>query len=387
MWWLLLIPIISSALCAFIYRKNLELWKLFVPAAISTVVILISFYSLKSISLHDVEYNGYVITEARYYEYYSTWVEQTCTRQVPCGENCTTDSQGRTTCTTVYCTEYYDCSYCDTNSPHWEMLDSSGNEISITEGKYNSLIKQWSATPEFVELNRDIDTNGSCGVDGDMYSIQWDEKIESSECSVYERSFTNILKCNHSAFNYPEITKEQAKKEKLHDYPPIKEYRKQNPLLGLKDDKLRIYLEYLNGELGASKKVKVFTLFFKDKEIKQSFLQEAYWDGGNQNEIIVCIGIDKYGNYKWVRPFSWCDNKLVLVDIREDLMGIGKIDAPNMYNVYKNAINKSWKYKKFEDFNYLSFEPTKNQLTFIGVLVVLVSIICWGFLFYAPTRK
>lgn len=369
-WYSLLIPLIISGVGYFAFKKQITPLELFIPTIISFIIVLISYFAMKSSTLQDVEYNGYVIVEARYYEAWSTWVDRTCSY-----ESCTGTGNNRT-CTTIY----YDCSYCDENSAYWEVVDSGGNHIGITEEKYNQLKKKWNATPQFVELDRSIDEHGSCGVDGDMYSIKWDNHIYTSETSTYEKSFTNILKCNHSAFNYPVITKEEAIKKGLYDYPTLNGI-KQECILGLDSidirgkERYKIKLDYLNGKLGPKNKVRVFTLLFKGKPIDIAFLQEAYWDGGNQNELIVCIGVDKTGKLNWVKPFSWCDNKRIIVDTREDIMKSKQLDINNLYKTYDTNIQKFWHYKSFEDFNYLSFEPTKGQLIFVYITTLIVSLI------------
>ena len=379
-WYAMCIPLLVSIVGYIFFRKHMTWWELFIQPLIAFIVILISFYSMKSISLQDVEYNGYIITEARYYEPYETWVHKTCSQRYACGTYTTGSGKNRTT-HTKYCTRYYDCSYCDYNSPRWVMIDSKGNEISITKAKYESLVKLWSATQVFVDLNRNINYHGSCGKDGDMYKIKWDGKAETSLTTTYTKSFENILKCNHSAFNYPEVSEEDAKKHGLYDYPKVQDYYHQKTVLGLDsiDYKYKRFLErkldYLNGMYGSKYKVRVYTLFFKDKDINSAFLQEAYWDGGNQNEIVICIGVNNQGEYQWVKPFSWCDNKRVIVDIREDLMEQKRINPNGMYDVYIKSVSSYWKYKSFKDFNYLSFEPTTGQLIFVYVLITLISVL------------
>ncbi len=369
-WYALFIPIILSALGWFLYKKRITWWELLLAPIISAILIVASYYTMKTTTLADVEYNGHLIVKAVYYEPYTTWVTKTCSYTT-----CSGSGKSRT-CVT----HYYDCSYCSEVPARYVMYDRSGNGIEITEFKYLKLKDQWKATPIFQELNRDIKEHGDCGVDGDSYVISWDKKVISSETYTSTKDFSNILKCNHSAFNYPVVTTEDAKKWGLYDYPELGLYSYQPSVLGYNDPKLIKYLDYLNGEYGARYKVRVYTLFYKDKDINASFLQEAYWDGGNQNEIIVCIGLDKKGKVSWIRPFSWCDNKLVLVDIKDDLLEAKKLNKELFYLTYLKAIKKSWHYKSFKDFNYLSFEPTQGQLWFVYVLTTLVSIgiMCWN---------
>lgn len=369
-WYALLIPILAVIVGWVLFKKEIVWWELFIPTAGSILFILISYYSMKTYTLSDTEYNGFIVTEARYYEAYETWVKKTCSRTYSTGSGKT-----RTTHTV-----YYDCSYCDYNSERYTIIDTKGNEIDVSLAKYNSLMKQWRGKPKFVELNRDIDYRGGCGKDGDMYFFTWDKQAHTSETTTYEKSFTNILKSNHSAFNYPDITEEEAKKANLYEYPEINGYNYQTSVLGLENTKIKNKwgftktLDHINGAYGSQYKVKVFTIFFKNKDINTAFLQEAYWDGGNQNEIVVCIGVDKYGKFEWVKPFSWCDNKRVLIDIREELMSANNPNAKVFHQTYYNAIRTHWKFKSFKDFNYLSFEPTSGQLIFVYLLTLIISV-------------
>lgn len=370
-WYALLIPILISFLGWFIYRRKITWRELFLAPILSALFIVISFYSMKSFTLKDVEYNGFLVTEARYYEPYTTWKKKTCSYT-------TCSGSGKTrTCVT----HYYDCSYCDENPEEFTMLDTGGNELNISKQKYKSLVKQWSATPEFLELNRDINYNGSCGDDGDAYSIQWDQKRFTSETTTYEKEFSNILKSNHSAFNYPVIEPEKAQKSGLYEYPKFQENSFQTSVLGIEKvgfkqkEKFKKYLDYLNGAYGKQYKIRIYTLFFKEKDISAAFLQEAYWDGGNQNEIVVCVGLDSKSNVTWVKPFSWCDNKRVSIEIREELMSSKKIEPELFYNTYYNVMRKFWKYKSFKDFNYLSFEPTSGQLWFVFIITIVISLL------------
>lgn len=362
-WYSLVIPLVISGITWVIWHKKVTLAELFGATVVSALFVLISFYTMKSISLSDVEYNGYTVIKARHYDYWSTWVSRTCSRTV-----CTGSGKTRT-CHTYY----YDCSYCDENSEYWVMYDSGGHEIRISREYYNFLKSKWNTTENQIELNRDIDYRGGCGKDGDAQEIVWDRKAESAETTTYEKGFTNILKSNHSAFNYPEITSEDAKKIGLFDYPKVVD-NKQTSVLGSNNPKLKQHLDFLNGFYGTKYKVRVYTLFFKNKPIDIAFKQEAYWDGGNQNEIVVCVGLKKDNTIDWVKPFSWCDNKRVLIDIREDIMKKEIIDHGVFYHTYLKTIKRNWKYKKFEDFNYLSFEPTTGQLIFVYIMVLLISV-------------
>jgi hypothetical protein len=317
--------------------------------------------------MKDTEYNGYLVNEARYYEYWETWVPKTCSYTVThsCGKNCSYTT-----------THYYDCSYCDYNSAKWYVTDTEGHKYNISQSKYHTLIKQWSATPKFYELNRDIEYHGSCGKDGNMYTIRWDKKIETSESAVIEVPFENPVKTSHSAFQYPNISDENAVKLGLYKYPKIYDIYKQHAILApfIINSNIQKKFEYINGNFGKKYKIKTFILLFNNKPIDIAFKQEAYWDGGNQNEIVICIGYNK-DRIDWVKPFTWCDNKRVVIEAREEIAELGTLKWDNIYDILENVIIKYYHYKSFKDFNYLTFEPTFGQIIFVYLGTLIVSLI------------
>ena len=365
-----LIPLCLICVGVFFFKKKFRLEELAILALISIVTVVASYFIMKTSSLHDTEYNGYFITEARYYEPYSTWIDQTCSRTV---------THGKTTTT-----EYYDCSYCKNVSDKYELIDAGNNTYSVSKETYEAYVRMWKQQPpQFLELNRDIDTNFSCGKDGDAYFVNWDKSIENSVTSTKSVSYKNILKSNKSAFNYKAISKEFAKTNKLYEYPEIDYYRQQN-ILGLDSTSLSVkqkqyiskHVEYLNGLIGPTRFARVYYTLFIDQPIETAFLQESYWEGGNRNEINICIGIDKSGNIKWSYPFSWTKNKRVIVDVREDMTKIKNINEINKINssVY-TALKTNYKYRDFNDFNYLSWEPSKWQIFWIYFIIAVVSTI------------
>jgi hypothetical protein len=382
-WFALVVPVLCCVIMLLLFRKKIVWWELALPTAVTAVVILLFKWAAFRYNIYDVEYRGSVIVSVRYYEYWETWVSQMCTRQVACGENCSTDANGNRTCTTVYCTEYYDCSYCDHNPAEWYAYDNYGNKYPISEAYYNELKARWKATPEFIELNRSISHHGGCGKDGDAYSIAWDGNPHSADAAVREHSYKNYVQGSHSAFKMPYVSDKEAKKLGLYKYPELYRPYKQPAILGLdslkmaqsaKDSILALY-EYFNGYYGSEKHVKMFILLFPDKPIGISFQQEYYWDGGNDNELVVVIGYDSRTNrLSWVRPFGWADEKRVFIDVREDIMEIGVLDFYRFYQPLGQDIEKYWKPKNFRDFNYLHVDLSTTQLIWLYILTTLVSV-------------
>lgn len=377
-WFALLIPVLSCIIGLKYFRQMFAWWEYLIPPAASVLIILLCKFSVKTALVSDKEYWGSMVVEARYYEAWETWVTATCSYTTTCccdskGENCQTE------------THYYDCSYCDHNSAQWKAYDDAGNSWSISQSYYNYLQKKWSSSPQFVELSRSIDYSGGCGKDGDMYSIKWDNKIESSESAVTTHSYTNRVQASHSSFKLEDISRKEAKKLGLYDYPERYDYYKQPVILGLdsiysgaEKGRIETFYQYFNGYYGSRNKVKLFVCLFYDKPDAISYKQEAYWDGGNQNELVVCIGMDKVKNLQWVRVFSWTKNKRIGVDIREDIMNTGTFQPYKVYDVIQKAIGVTDMHRSFkEDFSYLTVDLPQWALILVWLFTLSATAGSW----------
>lgn len=379
-WYAMLIPIVTSALAYKVWGKKFVWWEFILPIAASFLFILITKFSVEKSLLSDTEYRGGLIVEARYYEYWETWVEQTCSYTTTCccdskGENCKTE------------THYYDCSYCDHNRAYWKVYDDQGHSWGISEQEYLRLLKQWKATPEFVELNRSIRYHGSCGKDGDMYRIRWNGEILTSEASTWTTTYDNHVQVSRTNFDLPEVSKKDAKKYGLYEYPDVNGFYQRN-ILGLdsmnflsqpyKNGAYKMF-EFFNGNYGPKRKIRTYILLFNNKPIDVGIKQKNYWIGGNKNELVVCIGLDKNsGKLDWVYPFTWSENKRIAVDIREDVMNMDTLNFTNLYHILDDA-TKTFTYRDFNQYNYLSVDPPTWEVWFVYILTFLISC---GLLFY-----
>lgn len=374
-WFVLIVPISACIIAFLFFRHRFSIWEYLLPPAATVLVVLICKFSVKYSLVSDNEYWGSMVTTARYYEYWDTWVTMTCSYTT-----CTTDSEGNEECTT----HYYDCSYCDTNPQRWKAYDDAGNDWDISEEYYNYLKSKWNK-PVFIELNRSISESGSCGTDGDAEEITWNNKIYTSEAAITTHRYTNKVQASKSAFRMPNISNKKAAALGLYKYPDKYNFYKQKVVLGLDSiysqygpqtiKNIETNFQYFNGKYGARNKVKLFVLLFYNKPISISFEQEAYWDGGNQNELVVCIGLDRATQgIEWVRPFSWTDRERVLVDCREDIAALGKFDPDGVYAAIENAVSQNVMYKDFKkDFNYLTVDLPGWTIWLIWILSIVVT--------------
>lgn len=370
-WICLLIPFIGSFVLLRWYKHTLAWWEVIVPAIVCFLFILIFKFSVEKIQVNDTEFHGALVTGARYYEYWETYVHKTCTRTI---------SNGKTSHTVTY-----DCSYCDKNPPRWTVVNSLGEEFSISKSYYQYLTKLWKASPQFVELDRSINHGGwGCGKDGDMYKINWDFNPIHSKSTTTSHWYENRVQAAHSAFDFANVTPDDVKRYKLFEYPKVNEW-KQETVLGL-DSLVQLNpinvnffkqkFSHLNGKLGPKKKVRIFFLFFKNQPPLAASMQEAYWDGGNDNELVVCVGMNsKNAQIEWVRPFTWSPSRRIIPEVREEIMKIGKFKPLEISEAVENSVVEHYVRKDFKEFSYLSVDPPTWTIWVTALITSLITIL------------
>lgn len=379
-WLSLLIPVAGAIITYIWFRHRVTLWEFCFPIIASLLFIVIFKTIVEKVEVSSTEYWGNLGITGQYYEPWSTWVDQTCTRSVPCG----TDSKGNT----QYCTETYDCSYCSDHSSEYKLVDDGGNKFTISESTYEYLMKRWSARPQFVDLHRSINHHWSCGQDGDLYEVHWDNQVITSVPTVRKHTYENRVKCAVSSFNYPHINSHDKEMYGLYEYPQVKGYT-QKAILGddqfswmsqAERDTSETYAQYLCGYYGPRKQLKVWILLFKNKPSIAGDMQEAYWVNGNKNEVVVCVGVDSNSRtLQWVRAFSWTPNRTMLVDIRENLMELKSYDFRKFYPVLAKDL-EGFSRRHFKEFSYISIElPTWcTVITYIVVLALTIFLCIWS---------
>lgn len=387
-WLAMIIPFIGCAIAYKLYPKKFVWWELLLPTLACFIFILVTKFTIEKSLLSDTQYRGGLIVEARYYEYWETWVNKTCSEEYACGSH--TEGSGKDARTvTDYCTRYYDCSYCDTNSAYWEVYDDQGHHWYITEKQYKKLMVQWKATPKFVELNRSVRYYGGCGQDGDMYSICWNGDILTSESSTIETSYDNHVQVAKSNFDLSDISKKDVIKYSLYDYPKLDRYKQSN-ILGIdsltyleqkyKNGAIKMF-EYFNGTYGPKRKLRFYVLLFFDKPINAGTKQRSYWNGGNKNEIVLCIDVNrKTGKINWVYPFSWSENKRITIDLREDVANMDILNFTKLYDI-SDVATRDFVYRDFTKFNYLAVDPPTwgVWLVYIFTTVITIGILFFGY--------
>lgn len=192
--------------------------------------------------------------------------------------------------------------------------------------------------------------------------------------------YTNKIINSNSVFNHERITREEARSIGLYEWPDIDSYYDVPAILSgdivISDD---IDWEYrrFNAMIASRRQMRLFVLLFPaDRGIEVAMKQKAYWNGGNKNEFIVCLGVHGRTFVRWCYCFSWADENTVEVETAEWFSKHPELDLRRFLEWFKTEHLK-WQRKEFKDFDYIQVRLELWQyLCIIGVGVVVCVLIC-----------
>lgn len=362
-----LIPLLFCVFLVIFFRKRVVLWEYIVLVLPSILVSSLLYFGMISSSETDTEYLGEYVTEIRYYEPWNEWITQTCT-------STTTDADGNTVTTT------YDCSYCSEHSENWTQVTSNGKELNISEIEYNRLNRLWKTQNSEVELNRSYYTK-----DGDMFVKNYDGNWVNSKTLTFTHQYKNKIKTSKSIFGFTKIDSKKAKKMGLYDYPKLINSNKsffasrdenQNPIIGIAPNKIELTKwQYINGFYGKEKQFRTFLLVYNNQPRSIVQDQRDYWEGGNKNEFIMCVGLDSTTNtVQWYDAFSWSDRPTFEVAFRDYMSDKDTLNILELGEFVENSLSKNWVRKEFKDFEYIRVELTSGQLIILFLSTLLLNI-------------
>ena len=350
-----LIPIVTAGILAFKFREKTALWEYVVVLVPSVLLFFALKYSFVYISSLDKEYLSDLVSKITYYEDWDETVMVTHTRTVSCGKGKT-----RTETYVVPERRYHPKRYV------YETVTGETNDVS--EDEYKLICYKLNMPAVFKDMHRSYRSK-----DGDAYVTSWNRTRENSYPVTWTHLYQNKVKASsYSIFKYGNMSEKEIKENKLFDYPEIKN-NDQNPILGFNATDTDIdAVRYLNGYRGPKNQIHVFILCFNNPSLEVAEMQKAYWQGGNKNEFVVCLGV-KNNTVIWCNPFSWSDEPMLEVKTRDYFIKHPDINFKDYAEWLDTQIDKNWHRKEFNDFNYLSIE-----LSIGWYIAILIIILCYN---------
>lgn len=334
------------------------------PTLISLMLIPALSFGLKERGCSDTEYVSYYITKIRHYDEWDEWIHKTCTRKVQKG----TDDKGNP----IWEEEEYDCSYREFHPERWTKFNNAGSEIHIGREEFNRIKSSWGTQERFIDMHRHY-----YRIDGDAQEYDWCGEWFHCETSTYSRSYRNVIKGSGSVFNNRKVSEEEARELGLYEYPEPSRWddNDPSPLLGLDPSGRHIKkFQYLNAYYGAARQIHIFVLAWPADTIGPQIVedQKAYWGGGNKNEFVICLGIDRE-RIAWADCFSWQDQAELDVKCRDYLISMKVLNLDRLGDWLEQNLGL-WKRKEFKDFDYIEPVLSEGDLSIIMWTVILTSI-------------
>lgn len=364
-----LFPIITMGILWVMYPEYVlyaDPWVLVLTVAAAEAAVGITHALMRHLG-KDIEYlSGYVVQARRYY----AWTERVVyyeTRR---------DAKGNTYQVQKVRFDYH--------PERYEWILNTGVVDPVGSEGYYRLRDMWNSPVEHFDT-----FHPNCVAGGGGESCDWDTVEATMVTQTYTHRYTNPLDRSNSIFRYDEVSKEEAVRLGLYEYPDIK-HGMQEPVVSTgvvtKADQRRFQI--LNARNGKEHQIHIFVLLYPEAAGHMvTDKQRAYWHGGNKNEFVICIGIKEdnespnrlspdSSSVKWLRAFSWMDEPRLQVALENyaldlinkplDLQGLAQWLEDNMH---------LWKRKQWRDFHYINNPMTWWQLL---VLYAVTIAACFG---------
>lgn len=370
-WFAILIPIVGILVAVRLWPHRMTRWELLLPCGVCVPLIflgkIVGVYS----QTNDWEYWTSPGTQAEYYE---DWNERVSCRHPR--YKTVSDGKGGTKTVSDGYEHAYDVDY---HPPYWELVDDSGNTVSISSEKFETLAGNRWRNRRFVELHRDYHTD-----DGDKYVTTWDGSDERMEVVTTLHRYENRPQAANSVFNYPDVTDEDKARFSLVEYPEVTDFYHADNVLGAQVPRMAVAerkLSLVNARLGGAKQIRIFLILYKNQPLDASFAQESLWKGGNKNELVLTMGLNSENKLTWARVFSWSDVEEVKVRVRNlalEQMGEA-LDLERVIDGLTPLVTAQWRRKSFSDFDYLRVDPPlwSVVLTYLLTMAATCLTVWW----------
>jgi hypothetical protein len=384
MWWPLIVPIGVAIALFFTCREKFAWWEplvLFIP---TILVCLIFALTTGNLQTRDKEWCTQKCSRIEYHEkYVREWEEY-----VPP----TYDEDGNQTGGGYWET------HTEHHAPHWDKIGENGKSYRMTKKKYELIKRQWLANGQ-KEVYKDLHHSDQrhkwgcpkgqkCNCSdgrGDMFYIQWPASHHTIQTITWTQTWHNRVKATkETVFRFPEVSEERA--AELYQLPsPNKDWETNcilgngGPTQGEANQEL-LRQNALVGPRSANdyeKACRMWVLIFnesvRDVDARD---QEALWKGGNKNEFILCIGVDKEYKPDWSYVISWTNNNKVKIDVRDYVMDeySGKpIDLVDVVGYMSKRCTEDFTRKTEAEWSYLSVVPPMWAIVVCWAVTLLVN--------------
>lgn len=362
-----LIALTGFVCVAAIRRTNARWYELAVPTPTCILIAFLFGLVTEHLQTRDIEYwTGYGTSA----EYYEPWDET-----VPCRHPkyrtetyTTTDAQGRVTTQTRLVPDGFEHPYdVDYHPASWHLRDNTGADIVIDRANFDRLCGKFG-NRQFVDLKRSYHS-----IDGDKYVAVYDGSDDRLEVTNHTHSYENRIVAGKSILKPRRLAEGEKEEFALFDYPKLSGYDSRM-ILGADDHVAERKLQILNARNGKERQIRVWVLVFTDQPLEAGYAQEAYWEGGNKNELLIMVGITKEQEVVWGYVASWSKREDLKLAIRDVIYAQKRLDLGKLIDEVRPTIEANWERREFREFDYIDVEPPFWVLSLNYSLVFTITL-------------
>ena len=354
-WAAMIIPILGIIFLITVMREKVVWWELWVVLLPSCIVIPTFKGCVEHTLVSDTERHGGIVIKAAHYEKWNEYIHKTCTRSTKVGK--------------VTVTTNYDCSYIETHPEYFEVQDSIGEIYRVSKADFQMLSEKFG-NKVWHDMHRRYHT-----IDGDKWITTWNGDLKMLQPSTTEHQYVNRVQTSKAVMGYRTLDHDETKG--LYQYPPVTDKLRDSAILGQAPESGEAdrRLMFWNAVLGEKKKVRMWLLLFNTPDRSTGLLQEAYWCGGNKNEVVVCIGVKQ----RWAHVFCWspdgnASNSAMAIDIRDFIEEQDDLQLVKTVDFIADQVDRRFTRKSFKEFDYLTIELPMWAHIINVVLNVLVTV-------------
>lgn len=364
----ILLPVVAVTIIALVYWIDIPLYCYVVMLFGTPLFIYLVSTLISHLVNTSTEYLGAYVINITHYE---DWDEKVLKhRQVEDGK----DSNGMP----KYRTEtYYETVY---HPDVYEYCTNTGKCGEITYETFDYWCELLNdQNPTFIDMFRDYDT-----IDGDAWEYTWDGSLSTMIPLTYRHRYYNPFKYSESIYHSIKIDKNTVLSYGLVEHPKIYEDFYQHCVVGqVKEPLWDMRVQRLNAKLGSDNQFRLFVVIFDgNKSTMNTFqMQKAYWNNGNKNEFVVCVGINPENNQLiWHNSFSWSKDHKLESKVRNYLSSKNTFDCYAFCDWMESVVPNNWSRREFKEFNYLDTKLPiwANILIFTLSVITTVAVCIFG---------